>query len=165
MKDSQVKQVYKWEKEWPTWNRPILTNDECRNIIQYACDLYDVPAPKLLFPRQLLGYSYYDPNDHTLLLRKRHRNIAVCLHEAAHAVHGYVCGDNHEIHGPEWLTIYLWLLIHSGIASRTALLESASAYEVTYLDVPSHGPRRLRSTYRALWRAAERARGASAASA
>jgi hypothetical protein len=164
MKDRQVARVYAWEHEWPTWNKPTITSQDCRKIVAYACKLYDVPVPKLKFPRGLRGCSYYEPNEHYILLRKRHRNIAVCLHEASHAIHSFVCGDEkHEMHGPEWLSIYLWLLRHAEVASTTALLESASAYNVKFLDLETHGPKRLRRTYSPLWKAQQQNAASAAA--
>jgi hypothetical protein len=156
MKDSQVKRVYAWEKEWPTWNKATISEEECVKIIQDACAAYGVPCPHIKFPRRLLGESYFDPNDQTLLLRKRHRNVAICLHEAAHAIHDYICGDApHEIHGPEFVAIYLYLLNRAEVASMTALIESAKAYNVAFLPLKTHTPRQIRKTYRKLWVAAE----------
>jgi hypothetical protein len=162
-RDRQQKRVYAFESEWPTWNRKTLTQDECRKVIEAACALYRIPMPAIRFLTGKLGHTYYDPNDHTINLRPRHMNAAVCLHETAHAVHSYICGDEvHEIHGPEWLAVYLWLLRKAEIASETALTASATAYGLTFKNLDEHSPRRLRRTYRSLSRAIERDREVAA---
>jgi hypothetical protein len=159
-RDRQQKRVYKWEGEWGRpWNRKTLTQDQCREVIAAACEWYSIPMPTLRFLVGRRGWTFYDPNDHSINLRQRHMNVAVCLHETAHAIHSHVTGDeDHEIHGPEWLAIYLWLLRRAEVASETALTKSVEAYGLSYGDLDRHSPRRLRATYRTLFRRVEAAR-------
>lgn len=159
MSDRQQKRVYNWEKLWPTWNRKTIGPDECRAIVEVACEWYSVPTPEVRFLKGRRGHTWYDPNDHSINLRPRHMNVAVCLHETAHAIHSYVLGDEaHEIHGPEFVAIYINLLTRAEVAAELALTESARACGVAVADLGRHSPRRLRASYRRLVREAEAAR-------
>ena len=162
MRDRQQTRAYDWEGEWPTFTKKTLTQDECRTAIVTASGLYNIPVPVIRFLPGKRGHTWYDPNDHTINLRPRHCNLGICLHETAHAIHSHVTGDEaHEIHGPEWLAIYINLLERFEIASLTALTASAEAHALVYADLAKHSPRRLRATYRGLWRKVQRERESS----
>lgn len=123
--DSQQRQAYRWEGSWPLWNKKGLTQPKARGIIAWACRLYDIPIPIVRFQK---WRTWYDPEDHSIVLSITNQNTAIALHEAAHAIHDYILGDYHEAHGPEWLGIYLVLLDTAGVASRSALELSARKY-------------------------------------
>lgn len=161
IKDPQARRLYDWENQWGAkWTTKQLTQDECREAIAHASLMYDMPLPAIRFFKGARGSTYYDPNDHSINLRPRHMNLAICLHETAHAVHSHVCGDEgeHEIHGPEWFAIYLNLLSSFDVAPLGALVAFADASGLRYADPSRHTPRRLRATYRDLCRRVAAAR-------
>lgn len=161
MKDRQQKRVYRWEGEWATFTKKTLSQDECRAAVEAACASYDVPTPAVKFKRGKRGITYFDPEENVICFLPCHMNLGICLHEAAHAIHSYVTGDDaHEIHGPEWLAIYINLLRRFEVASLTALTASLTEHGAVYGDLDLHSPRRLRATYRDLWRVVEAARSA-----
>jgi hypothetical protein len=93
----------------------------------------------------------YDPNDHSLTLSPQHQNQAIVLHEVAHLVHSVVAGDeDHEIHGPEWLALYMYLLARFGVAPRVALFASARVFGLRWKSLDKHNSVRIRHTYRAI---------------
>lgn len=159
-KDPQQFRIYRWEAEWgKPWNSKTLSQDECRAAIESACALYDVPAPSVHFRAVKRGWTFFDPNDHSIHIMSKDMNEAVCLHEAAHAIHWYVTeAPDHRDHGPEWFAIYLNLLYRCRVAPRAALTASADERGLAYGDLSQHSPRRLRATYRALWRRVQAAR-------
>jgi hypothetical protein len=159
LSDSQQKEVYLWEQEWPQWNKQSLSRQACRKLILQVCQLYAVPAPKMAFlKRGKLGLrqgwrTEYDPNVHAITLAPQHQNLAIVLHEVAHLVHSVIAGDeDHEIHGPEWLALYMYLLARYGAAPRAALFATAKAFDLRWKSLDKHNSVRIRRTYRAIRR-------------
>jgi hypothetical protein len=78
-------------------------------------------------------------------------NPAVVLHETAHAVHSVIAGnDAHEAHGPEWMAVYIGLLVRFGLAPKLALIATSKAHGLRTANIDKHNPLRIRRTYRAL---------------
>jgi hypothetical protein len=133
MKDPQKKKVYAWEDSWWGWDRSTISFQESQRIIQRACRLYRVRAPKIV---EHLGRnsSEYDPNTDTISMRSEWElNPAISLHEAAHAIIWKLYGDSVQDHGSEFMGIYLWLLEKFKIASRSALIASTWAYKLQWI--------------------------------
>ena len=150
--DSQRLLVYSWEGEWPAWNVKNLDKDNIESAVEWSHKIYRLPPPKVEYRASDAGETWYDGETHVISVSQKARNAATILHEAAHSVHTLVTGDNHEHHGPEWLAVYLWLLQKYGIASRRALLLSAKAIGLEFRPLVLHSPRRLKNTYRAMYR-------------
>lgn len=155
--DSQQKPLYAWEGTWPDWNRQQLDREKTWKLVKQVCQLYRVPLPRLVVLRRgkkglRQGWrTAYDPNDHSLTLAPQHQNRAVVLHETAHLVHSVILGDeDHEIHGPEFLAIYLYLLRRFGAAPALALYATAKAGGLSWKSPDKHNPLRIRRTYRRL---------------
>lgn len=151
MIDRQKFAVYAWETEWPAWNHGVLTKATCTAVIRWACRKYKVKRPTVLFHSNRSGYSFYTGQPlHVISMQRNGMNDATCLHEAAHVIHEWYAGDAHEVHGKEWLGIYLWLLRTFGRASEKALLLSAKACGLKFTPLDLSSPRRISTTYKAV---------------
>lgn len=173
MADSQRNAVYAWEDKWESWNRASASERRVRKAIRRAERLYKIRPTKILSVakdrtnhktdlRSGKGVrlsSEYDPVPHTITLRPRHMNLAVALHEAAHAIHDEIFGNisrpELEPHGPMWLGIYLWLLVDAKVAPEFALLGSAQEAGIRWNPMPRVQPSRIRRAYAKLARTAE----------
>lgn len=158
LKDSQKEKLYQWESEFPYWHLPQLSKKDCIKSIRWACDLYKVPYPKKIgFHPNKYGYSIsVDLPQYRISLQTNGMNAATCLHEVAHLIHGYITGQGtisgHEDHGPEWLAIYVWLLIKAGVLSRRAVECSLRDIGLKWIDPASRlSPRSIRKSYRSLY--------------
>lgn len=98
--------------------------------------------------------SYYHTLDHSISLNPIHRNVATVLHEVAHAIQSYILGDVHEDHGPEWLGIFMWLLVKAGVASEEAIILTAQHHKLCWRTTAYIGPKSIRKRYRKLARLA-----------
>lgn len=173
MADSQRNAVYAWEDRWESWNRASASARRVRSAIRRAEKLYKIKPTKILTVvkdrtnhrtdgrsgRGLRLASEYDPVAHSIKLRPRHMNLAVALHEAAHAIHDELFGNINrpelESHGPMWLGIYLWLLVDAKIAPKFALLGSAQEAGIRWNPMSRVQPSRIRRAYAGLVRTAE----------
>lgn len=171
--DSQCNAVYAWEDRWESWNRASASERRVRAAIRRAERLYKIRPTKILTVvkdrtnhrtderngRGLKLASEYDPVPHTIKLRPRHMNLAVALHEAAHAIHDELFGNisrpELESHGPMWLGIYLWLLVDAKVAPKFALLGSAQEAGLEWRPMSRVQPRKIRAAYSKLIRTAE----------
>jgi hypothetical protein len=149
--DPQMYAVYRWEGYWYDWNNHTTTLDMCRKLIRQACRLYGVPPPRVTWGPNREPYkprsrpcTYFDPDPNTILLRKRHWNMAVPLHEAAHAIVWHRFGHKRIDHGPTWLGIYLWLLVNNETAPRIALEASALADKLEFTPIDESSPKVIR---------------------
>lgn len=156
--DSQRETVYRWESEFPYWSEKRMDEADCVRAIEWACGYYKIPVPKITFHSNRKGYSWSQgfPEYH-ISLQQRGMNAATCLHEVAHLVHDYITGPStasgHEGHGPEWLAIYMWLLIKSGILSKRATELSIRDIGLKWVEPMSLlSPRRIRKTYKQLYK-------------
>jgi hypothetical protein len=141
MKDPQQKRVYAWENQWIDWRpKKRLTEAQARMWVRWACKLYGVKPPRVLFYKSEKGTSIYDPNTHQIKLRPRHMNIWVCLHESAHAITDCLLGDELEGHGTHWVGVFRALL-------DTALVESVKKAGIKSAPLGKIGPRTIRYHY------------------
>jgi len=144
MRDRQRVQVYAWEDTWSGAGRRSLALSGVRKWVRWACGQYGIKPPAVRGHFRVRGgTSFYEPNDHTIEFRKRHFNMWVALHEAAHAICDVLL-DIEEPHSPEWLGIFLSLLEKADYAPRVALLASANAAGLKFVPSSKIGPRRIR---------------------
>jgi len=173
MADTQQRAAYKWEDQWETWNRVSASDRRVRSAIRSAERHYKIRPTKILIVAKNRNHervdartgkgkkltSQYDPTPHTITIRPRHRNVAVALHEAAHAIHDELFGNlsrpELESHGPMWLGIYLWLLADAKVAPRRALLASAKSSGLKWRPLACVAPDRIRQAYRGFVETAE----------
>jgi len=122
--------VYRWETGWHWWNMNTLSLPKCRELILFACALYDVAPPVV----RLCGgeMSYSEPRRNLIALQSRSRrpgrggmNPATALHEAAHHIVDRLFGEVVQDHGPTFLGVYLYLLWRAKVAPWPALTASA----------------------------------------
>ena len=146
--DSQCKALYKWEGEFPCFDNKMLTLKQCRSAVAWACKLYRVPIPPVSIHPLKKGSSFSCDDPYMLCLNKRHMNVGICLHESAHAIHTYLMGHAHETHGPQFLAIYMNLLLKAGGISKRALISSLKSLDLEWRPLSLLSPHRIRKTYR-----------------
>lgn len=154
MTDTQQQRVYAWEHQWVEWNVATINLKQARELIYWACDLYNVEPPTVKTHRGK-AMSYSDGLVIDFMLS--HVNRAVALHEVAHHICNAIFSEGIQNHGPEWLAVYLWLLIQARIAPRTALCASAKAAGLKWLPLWEVSPKRLAKTYGGLTKKSLRA--------
>jgi hypothetical protein len=154
--DPQVLAVYRFEGRWLHWNEQNTTLTLCRQLVKKACQLYGVKPAVVTWGPDTEPYkprsrpcTYFDPNTNRILLRKRHWNYAVALHEAAHCIAWHRFGHRAADHGPAWLGIYLWLLAANLTAPIVALEAAAALDGLEWVPIERSSPaaiKRLRVT-------------------
>ncbi len=122
MTDPQQWPVYKWEGTWTDFNRKTLSLRGCRQIVRRACRLYGVKAPTVFAGPVKGRWAYYHSLKHHISLNSVAMNIAISLHETAHAI-VHTLAPRATDHGPTFLGVYLDLL--SGYYPAAALYGSA----------------------------------------
>lgn len=145
--DPQKDTLYDWEDMWWGWNISVLTLKECRHIINSACYLYRLKPPKVIqHKKRSLSYSQGDvislqaKGPRVIGGNKGGLNFATAVHEAAHYITDKRYGLNLQEHGPEFMAVYLKLLVKAKIAPATAIYESAKAVGLTWHDSPKLQP-------------------------
>ena len=132
--------VYRWEDEWPAWNRNHVSLRVCRKAIRAACKWYKVEPPTVT-QHDGRGLAFSWPKQHRISMqggehaRIGGKNIATALHEAAHHIAYAIYGERLQDHGRTWLGIYLNLLERAGIAPRVALEASARAHGLKWRKI------------------------------
>lgn len=139
-RDPQQLKVYKWEGEWADWNSATISLAKAREYVRWACELYWVEAPKVI---RHAGNEYSWSDGMTISFQKGQVSRAIALHEVAHHICNAMFGLKTPGHGPEWMAVYLWLLIKARIAPKTALLASAKAKGIKWLPLWQVSPKRL----------------------
>lgn len=114
-----------------------MTESAARKAIAAASRKYRIPVPEVLFASRNKRRgkdlpSQYEPLRHRIILRPRHLNGAIVLHETAHAITDYLLGWDLQSHGPEWLGVYMVLLEDFGISTREAIHASADKAGLEY---------------------------------
>jgi hypothetical protein len=132
--DPQKDALYAWEDEWWGWNISVLTLSECRKVIRAACAVYQLPPPRVMQHKtRSISYSQGDvislqaEGPRVVGGHKGGKNFATCLHEAAHYIHGKLHPNDAEDHSPEFMGVYLHLLVTAKIAPAEAIYGSARA--------------------------------------
>lgn len=148
MLDPQREKVYAWEDTWGCAMGKTLSLAGARTWVRWACGKYGIkPPPVRGHYRFHGGTSFYDPETNSIEFRKRHMNIWVALHEAAHAICDTLL-DIDEAHSQQWLGIFMALLEKAKVAPRVALRASADSFSLRYTAASRIGPRRIRKHYR-----------------
>lgn len=142
MADRQRRAVYAWESGWRDWNTTTMGLRRAREYVCWACDMYNLCAPRVKQHKPAAYDRSYSQGD-LISFRDDEINAAAALHEAAHYITGRIFGESIEGHAPEWAAVYLWLLIKARIAPRTALCASAAAKGVQWASLWSVSPKRL----------------------
>lgn len=127
----QATALYAWEEAWASWNVSTTSLAECRDYVRQACAAYGVPAPKVTGHKHR-EMSYYRTDIHKISLRYDHKNIAIALHEAAHAIIYHYYQDTVKDHGPEFMGVYLHLLVEAKLAPPVAITASAKAAKLRW---------------------------------
>lgn len=126
--------VYRFEEDWPDWNRGTLTLAECRALHAKACEAFNIEAcPVRQHEGRMMSYLNSLPGAYYISLRLDHKNPAVVLHETAH----YITDRYHkrtQDHGPTFQAAYFWLLARSGIAPREVLAASARKHGLRWRE-------------------------------
>ncbi len=147
MRDPQRTNTYAWEDGWMGSNARALSISGARNWVRWACGQYGVKPPVVRGHRRVYGgTSFYDPNTHAIEFRKRHLNVWVALHEAAHAICDTLL-EVEEAHSPQWLGIFIALLDKTGYAPYVALTASAESFGLRHIPRGKIGPRKIRKHY------------------
>ena len=125
-RDRQQAKFYKWTWQWMDWNVKQMGFAECKKLILKVCAAWQVPPPRVFKADPKLHASYYDDTEHCIGLIPTHHNMAICLHEAAHAVVFHYFPEA-EDHGPTFVGVFIELMCQAGVAPKAALTASASA--------------------------------------
>jgi hypothetical protein len=138
--DPQKKRVYAWEGEWADWNSHTISVTKVRKYVRWACDLYGLPYPSVKMHRtQEYSYSW----GYKMSFAEGQCNRAIALHEAAHYISDWIFDENMAPHSPQWMAIYLWLLIKARIAPKVALFASATSKGIEWIPLWQVSPKRL----------------------
>ena len=138
MRDSQKSRLYRWEERWVDWNRNTLTLQECRDLSKWACRHFRLKIAPVVKQHMKRSMSYSISEKCLISLQAdQHKNRAIVLHETAHfiadEVYGY--GNSVQHHGPEFMGVYLRLLIKARIAPAVALIASAKAERLKWKEI------------------------------
>lgn len=162
MADSQQTAVYAWERRFRSWVTPTSSHTQVRRIIRHAEWLYRIPPVRIHFKASNKSRGKSMPSQYHALraitLRPQHVNPAIALHETAHAITHHLFGwdpPDMEVHGPQWLGIYMVLLDKFGVAPRSALEASAREHGLKWVGPGWVGPRKIRRRYRGAIRRAK----------
>jgi hypothetical protein len=120
--DPQQQDVYRWEGTFTDFNRKTLSIPECRWMVYQACKSYKVEPPTVFAGRCTARWAYYHSIKHHISLNAEAQNVAIVLHEAAHAI-VHRLAPRAQDHGPTWLGVYLDLMV--GFLPADALYTSA----------------------------------------
>ena len=145
--DPQRDRLYSWEAKWRSWNRKTDSLSDCRKYVHTACAYYGIPPPSVRsHGGRAYSWSQADGNYAQIntvrangksrsvisFNRDRGLNIPTALHEAAHAIASVLLPWEMADHDPRFVGIYLWLLIKTRIAPRSALEASLTAAGLTW---------------------------------
>jgi hypothetical protein len=145
--DPDAQKVYEWEGKWVHWqiNEFGKKLDTARIWVAKSCEAYGVKKVPVRLAKNS-DDSYFDLGKNAIYLLRQHNNIAVSLHESAHAICYDLFGLNVHDHGPEFAGIYIWLLADAGIAPVEALTASADACGVEYISIDKADPKNIRKS-------------------
>jgi len=121
MRDSQRSKVYQWESTLPSKE---LSLDECKALIIKACHYYGKAVPLVKDGRGTTTAKGYSE---VINLPRWARNTITVLHEVAHSVHTRYRQGDEASHGREFMRIFIELLAHFKVGTRSELARSARA--------------------------------------
>jgi hypothetical protein len=122
------------------WNVATISVRKAREYVHWACALYWVEPPSV---KTHGGKASSYSNGLVIDFNYGHLNRAIALHEVAHHICNAIFPLDMPAHGPEWLSVYLWLLAEAKVAPKTALLASAKAAGLKWMPLWVISPKRL----------------------
>lgn len=131
--DPQKSLIYAWEDDFRSFNERSLTREQALRLVRRICRRWRVPAPTVRFLRKgAHEWSYIEGT--RLVLNYVQCNEAIVAHEMAHYVvdRSYPEGT-FEIHGFEFVSLYLDMLDFTQVAPRVALEASMLAKGIKWL--------------------------------
>lgn len=135
-KDPQRKRVYEWQWEWRDWNKANISLERAIKVVEHSCKIWKVPPPNAVERMsRKKGYSSYNDGHRTIRLLPVHMNTAMALHEVAHHIKEVRFGTAGGDHGPEWLGIFVDLLVDWNVAPREAIEASLTARGLKWSEV------------------------------
>lgn len=152
--DPQEQRAYAWENSFTKAAKPAYTPAEMRAAVERACRSYRVPAPQVHCVKRdkrngKLLTSYSQADCRLIQIRPRHMTLDVALHEAAHFICDWILGWDLEIHGPQWLGIYMNLLVRFRVMPVSALIVTAKEKGLQWTPLWRVSPRHIRCMNRA----------------
>ena len=118
MRDSQKNQVYIWEhSRFKTVSKIPLTLEQCQTLVNDVCRCYGIHSPTVKFKEGYQGKvpAHYTSFSCEIVLPEFARFRHFLWHELAHHVnHVKNLGKEKEGHGPEYFSIYAYLLNQYG---------------------------------------------------
>jgi len=140
---NQTQRVYRFESGWRDWNHGYLTLPQTRRVVHAALAHYGLPRIPVYQHREL-GVAYYVKfsNKPRISMPRDLFNVPIALHEASHHICDTLVDAELAEHSPEWLGIYLHLLVNARIAPRAALEAGMKAARLEW--APQMTPSRLR---------------------
>ena len=132
-RDNQRSILYKWEDRVVAHHSPTeLTLDECQALVNDASSGFPIKPPEIKAGRSK-KQAYGDYQFITLPPWSRRRHIV--LHELAHALVGrFSPRATIQGHGPEFVSVYIYLLHHYEGFSYSDLFRSISEYNLKWSD-------------------------------
>ena len=120
-------------------------------MIRWACKRYGLKLMPTV--KQHDGGSYawsFTPDDDTLrpaisIQARTQKNTPTALHEAAHVVADRIFEGDAQNHGPEFLGVYMALLIDAEVAPAAALHATALEHKLKWLPYEQIGPTAIRA--------------------
>jgi hypothetical protein len=111
MRDFQKQPVYDWTHAFfRNISTTEMSEDECTSLIRDIARCYGFAMPILIFKNEYQAKaSFYSPSANSITLYRHARHRYFLLHEAAHWVH-HMTGRKGSAHGPEYFSIYAYLL-------------------------------------------------------
>lgn len=122
--DPQKPLIYAWEDGFRSFDERTMTRAQVRRLVSRICRKWRVPLPRIRFlPKGYREWSYIEGN--LLAMNYSQCNEAIVAHEMAHYVvdHSYPEGT-FEIHGPEFVALYIEMLVYAQVAPRVAIVAS-----------------------------------------
>lgn len=124
-RDFQRAKVYRWERaNVHNDNAPLLSLDECRDLVTTAYIWWEQPTPDCNWAPPLVtdgrGRRHACGSRQVIKLPRWARRATIVLHECAH-------GMSRDAHGPDFVRAYICLLAEFADMPRDVLQSSALA--------------------------------------
>jgi hypothetical protein len=147
--DLQTRRLYDWEHQWKSFNTTRFTTlYQPRKRIRWACRMYRVPVPAVVWRSPARGYPDYDPITHRIRIAPYCNSNPIAIHEAAHAIHDWLFGAAGEPHSPAFVGIYVHLLVKWRVAPATAFVASLIEAGVRFIPLTTAAPAALYRAYK-----------------
>lgn len=119
--DPQKDALYAWEDTWRYFGERTCTRAQARRFVRKLARIWRVPMPTMRFLRRGVK-EWSSMTGPLMVVNYDHCNEAILAHEMAH----YVTDSNYDVltiaaHGPEFVGVYLEMLLEAQVAPRVAL--------------------------------------------